>query len=85
MRIQAISLGIIAAVTLGGLGTAVATTRTAPTAAPAEILMGVGNPHGTVAAAPGPASPSRAELERWENMYSRDVWPGMGVANVHAR
>jgi len=84
MRARTLTLAIAAIATAAGLGTAVATTRPAAKIDHASVLMGVGNPHGpTIAAANSAVDPE--ELKRWETMYSRDVWPGMGVANVHTR
>lgn len=85
MRTRSIILTAIAAATFVGLGGAVATPRPAADAHPALMLMGVGNPHGAApAVAPEAAAERQRDLEAWTELYSRDVWPGMGVANVHA-
>lgn len=85
MRIRSLVLSAAAVATFLGLGSAVATSRTAA-ADPAALLMGIGNPHAGFVAATSPqaAAERRSDLAEWSELYSRDVWPGMGVANVHA-
>lgn len=86
MRTRTLTLTVAALATFTALGTVVATARTAPTIDHAAVIMGVGNPHGAAfTAASAEPTVDHEQLKQWENVYSRDVWPGMGVANVHTR
>jgi hypothetical protein len=56
---------------------------------PAMTLMGIGNPHSAVPVGDEKSFDDRLQSkrkildERWDNLFSRNVYPEMGLGNPH--